>query len=212
MSDTDDSKVLIPLPIKWAVPLAILAIIVAAMFYLAQFSGYEFSADPEDWGQLGDYMGGLVNPILGLITVVLLVTSLQQNQLALKQAQREIQMSREALDQATEAQIATEKALKNQVEIADESRDLSNAIALREAYALKLTALIKKNGNMTRYMHPKSSGRQATPSPPKEFPGWTRYNNQRLELEAKIDDLDHIVDLEHKRLRSKYPLKKNNNP
>ncbi|MEX9770431.1 hypothetical protein WEU31_07890 [Morganella morganii] len=43
---------------------------------------YETSKNPEVWGQFGDFVGGLLNPILSFITVVILIiTSLyQQNQ------------------------------------------------------------------------------------------------------------------------------------
>lgn len=37
---------------------------------------YGFSHDPAVWGQLGDYVGGLLNPILSFISVVLLIRSL----------------------------------------------------------------------------------------------------------------------------------------
>ncbi|AOA71015.1 hypothetical protein [Stenotrophomonas rhizophila] len=50
--------------------------IIAVWFYLSQFSSYELSDDPEDWAQLGDYIGGILNPILSFISVLLIVRSL----------------------------------------------------------------------------------------------------------------------------------------
>ena len=43
-------------------------------FYL--ILGYEFSSKQDEWGQLGDYAGGMLNPIFGFISVVLLIKSL----------------------------------------------------------------------------------------------------------------------------------------
>ena len=47
--------------------------------YLVQFSmllGYEISKDTSVWGQFGDYVGGLLNPLLSSISIVLLIKSL----------------------------------------------------------------------------------------------------------------------------------------
>lgn len=43
--------------------------------------GYAISDNPETWGQLGDYAGGILNPLLSFISLVLLIKSLSlQNQ------------------------------------------------------------------------------------------------------------------------------------
>ncbi|HEY6436916.1 MAG TPA: hypothetical protein VIY47_10010, partial [Ignavibacteriaceae bacterium] len=43
-------------------------------FYVAL--DYEASKDPAVWGQLGDYVGGVLNPLLSFISIVLLIKSL----------------------------------------------------------------------------------------------------------------------------------------
>lgn len=37
---------------------------------------YEASNDPAVWGQFGDYAGGVLNPLLSFISIVLLIKSL----------------------------------------------------------------------------------------------------------------------------------------
>jgi hypothetical protein len=37
---------------------------------------YKISDDPSVWGQLGDYTGGIINPILSFISIILLIKSL----------------------------------------------------------------------------------------------------------------------------------------
>lgn len=37
---------------------------------------YKLSSDPATWGQLGDYAGGILNPLLSLISIALLIKSL----------------------------------------------------------------------------------------------------------------------------------------
>lgn len=60
---------------------AILAVLLSAYavfyFYWNDFGVYGRSEDPEKWGQLGDYVGGLLNPVVGFFALLLLVTSLR---------------------------------------------------------------------------------------------------------------------------------------
>ena len=90
----------------------IIAVVVAAAFvvlsvYLTKFNGQ--LGNQELFGQFGDYLGGVLNPILGFATVVLLVVSLklQMNELTLTRqeliaANVEASLSREAM----QAQVA----------------------------------------------------------------------------------------------------------
>lgn len=58
---------------------ALIAFFLVLASYFIKFYvllGYDFSIKPEEWGQLGDYVGGMLNPIFGFISVVLLIKSL----------------------------------------------------------------------------------------------------------------------------------------
>lgn len=57
------------------------AIIIAFVFasYFIKFYislGYGLSNDPSDWAQLGDYAGGMLNPLLSFVSIILLIKSL----------------------------------------------------------------------------------------------------------------------------------------
>jgi hypothetical protein len=97
--------------------------------YFLSFNG-PLSDKQGTWGEFGDYMGGVVNPIIGLCTVWLLTVSLRQNQIALQQAKDELNLARQALEASSVMQARTESALQRQVEIADQSRDMANAVAV----------------------------------------------------------------------------------
>ena len=45
----------------------------AIVAYVANFSGAEISRDPAHWGVFGDYLGGVLNPLLALITLLVTV-------------------------------------------------------------------------------------------------------------------------------------------
>ncbi|SOC56797.1 hypothetical protein SAMN05421509_107264 [Chromohalobacter canadensis] len=55
------------------------SIILVALFYFVNFYvklGFRVSSDVSDWAALGDYMGGLLGPLLNFITIFILVKSL----------------------------------------------------------------------------------------------------------------------------------------
>ncbi|SHH08248.1 hypothetical protein [Pollutimonas bauzanensis] len=58
---------------------AVFAIFLTTAAYLVHFFlglGYKISSESSDWGQFGDYFGGVLNPILSFIAIILLIKSL----------------------------------------------------------------------------------------------------------------------------------------
>jgi len=79
------------------VGLAVIAVVAGAYFF--KFHGP--TADEQGtWGEFGDYVGGLINPIFGFITVLILVETLRVQR-------RDLELSRIELEAST-------KALKSQ--------------------------------------------------------------------------------------------------
>ena len=54
--------------------------LVLIALYLYQFHG-ALSSRPEDWGVFGDYLGGVLNPILAFATFVVVLVSLYENRI-----------------------------------------------------------------------------------------------------------------------------------
>jgi hypothetical protein len=48
--------------------------VIPLIVYTSQFGIYNLSNDPGVWGVFGDYIGGTINPIIGLINLALLIT------------------------------------------------------------------------------------------------------------------------------------------
>ncbi len=55
---------------------ALIVIVVVVLAYAINFFGQSISQKPDAWGQLGDYIGGILNPSLSFISIVLLIKSL----------------------------------------------------------------------------------------------------------------------------------------
>lgn len=66
-----------------------MAFLVVVGTYAFQFWEAPISNDPGNWGTFGDYVGGALNPILSLITIVLVLHSLAHNEIVIREAREE---------------------------------------------------------------------------------------------------------------------------
>jgi hypothetical protein len=102
------------------------------------WSGYVPSRDPADWGVFGDFIGGSLNPFVGLAGLYFLMKTLQQNERALKQAEGSLERMDKALKQSEEAlQMNAEELKLGRNELA-EARKAQQELAATEAKNLAL--------------------------------------------------------------------------
>lgn len=65
---------------KQAKCIALAIIIIVPLIYFIRFGlalKMPLSVEQEVWGQLGDFLGGVMNPLFGFITILLLLESLK---------------------------------------------------------------------------------------------------------------------------------------
>lgn len=98
-------------------------ILVAAALALAYGANFGYrlqlpEGSPSSWGEFGDFFGGLLNPVVGIITIVLLVKTFGSQQRAIDMQREELQLQRTELAlqreenaKATEALAAQNKAI-----------------------------------------------------------------------------------------------------
>lgn len=137
--------------VKWItriVGFALAVLLLVWMSYLVAFWQHPISSDSSAWGQFGDFVGGTANPLLGFLTLIVLALTivLQSKQLSissreLELSRRELELTRDELRRSAEAQEQSEKALKDQVQIASRSARLSAANFLLENYRLELKSM-----------------------------------------------------------------------
>lgn len=60
------------------------AVVALLALFLFQFRKADLSSSVAEWGQFGDYMGGILNPLFGLISVVLVAATLRSQTQAAK--------------------------------------------------------------------------------------------------------------------------------
>lgn len=78
--------------------------IITIAIYAFNFSGTQLSSASGDWGTFGDFLGGVLNPIVGLINMAFVMLTLRQNHKALNQNAEEIRLATSEAKQAREAQ------------------------------------------------------------------------------------------------------------
>ncbi|TAJ52577.1 MAG: hypothetical protein EPN60_02665 [Nevskiaceae bacterium] len=80
----------------WVLPLGACVTLVVLVLYIVKFHA-GLSDDQDTWGQFGDYVGGLLNPIFGFISVIALLSTLLIQVRELRLSTRELRNSSDAL-------------------------------------------------------------------------------------------------------------------
>lgn len=101
----------------------VIVAIFAAVFIVGALGAYWFhfgmgpgriTNELSRWGQTGDFFGGVLNPVFGFLTVILLLRTLQQTERSLKQSEEELKLSREEMKRSADALSEQSKDLKQQ--------------------------------------------------------------------------------------------------
>jgi uncharacterized membrane protein len=94
--------------------LAVVAALVVGGWYAIFFWGEPASGDPASWGQLGDYLGGVLNPVFGFLSVFALLVALVLQTRELKLSRESLKFSQEELKLSREEQAKAAKAMELQ--------------------------------------------------------------------------------------------------
>lgn len=139
--------------VGWFLASGMAVLFVVWGFYLFAFAKKGFSNDPAVWGQAGDFVGGVANPILSFFTLIMLALTLvlqsRQVQLSrqeLELSRKELRLSREELSRSAKAQENSEAALKAQVAVSRRATNLAATNHLLEHYKNELSVLSRQAG------------------------------------------------------------------
>ncbi len=75
---------------------AVFAILVAMGMYIYSFGTLTIQTDPEKWGPFGDYLGGVLNPILAFLAFLILMMSFRLQSKELRETRDELRKSSDA--------------------------------------------------------------------------------------------------------------------
>lgn len=134
------------------VALAVIVLIVIFGVYIYKFGTLSFSNSHEAWGQFGDYIGGTANPIFGFLSFIALILTLgiqnrqlQVSAIELELSRKELEMTRIELARSATAQEASEKALREQAEVAYKTTKLNTISFLLNKYSAELAPYVRNH-------------------------------------------------------------------
>lgn len=105
-----------------------------------------FANTPEGWGQFGDFIGGMLNPLVGICTIYLILISIRLQKKELRAALNEMKSSNQALSAQNEAiniqnfqntffnWVSSYREILSQAEFNNHKSSISGAAALRALY------------------------------------------------------------------------------
>lgn len=104
--------------------LVCVALIIAAVIiglYFSQFNG-ELSNSADRWGQFGDYLGGVLNPVFGFFMLIALLFTIVLQSRELADTREELKLSRVAMQDSKD--IASRQAEHFETQARKEGRHL----------------------------------------------------------------------------------------
>ncbi len=78
---------------KWPWIFIYFYILLISGLYIAWFHDHDFSQAPSDWGTMGDYFGGLINPLSSLMALYFLIKTYRAQKEELNETKKALQSS-----------------------------------------------------------------------------------------------------------------------
>lgn len=104
-------------------PLFYLAIFITFLFlcttitYMVNFQNNSISKDPGDWGALGDYLGGILNPLISIMTLFFVAKTYLTQKSELLRMKESAELSSQLQQESTTAQISLAQSYLKHIEI-----------------------------------------------------------------------------------------------
>jgi Putative phage abortive infection protein len=94
----------------WAGSALIVIVLASICIYVYRFHDFPWGSDPGSWGQFGDFLGGLLNPLVASVALLVLVASYSLQKRELADTRAELKLQREQLEHANK--LAQQQALE----------------------------------------------------------------------------------------------------
>ncbi|TMP73505.1 putative phage abortive infection protein [Pseudoalteromonas sp. S1608] len=91
--------------------IAVTSAVIAITVFISHF-GFGFASNIGNWGAIGDFFGGVLNPMFALFSLILIAHTLMQNKQALEQSEKAIEQGTKAIEQNEKALQVSNKELE----------------------------------------------------------------------------------------------------
>ena len=118
---------------------ASIAALTAIGIFISHF-GFGFASNIGNWGAVGDFFGGVLNPTFALLSLILIAYTLMQNKKALEQSEKAIEQGTKAIEQNEKAlQVSNEELRLTRDELANSSDALKEQASLLAVQSFETT-------------------------------------------------------------------------
>ena len=118
---------------------ASIAALTAIGIFISHFR-FGFASKIGDWGAVGDFFGGVLNPTFALLSLILIAYTLMQNKKALEQSEKAIEQGTKAIEQNEKALQVSNKELElTRNELANSSKALEEQASLLAVQSFETT-------------------------------------------------------------------------
>lgn len=118
---------------------AAIAALIAIGTFIYHF-GLGFASNIGNWGAVGDFFGGVLNPTFALLSLILIAYTLMQNKKALEQSEKAIEQGTKAIEQNEKAlQVSNEELRLTRDELANSSDALKEQASLLAVQSFETT-------------------------------------------------------------------------
>lgn len=188
-------------PPRWPMIAAAVLFLVTTGLYGVRFAHEGFSSAQEQWGQFGDFVGGLVNPLLGILTIWLLLRTLGEQQRAVNAAQESLRVQHEALEvQRSELELTrlelkdSAQALAEQVKQFDRKSVKDDLFGRADTVFREFEESMKKSGHYETLIRRETDDGVASEKPVAGSAGsFVRVLGQRPGSISFVDPTSHVV-------------------
>ena len=113
--------------------------VIAITAFISHF-GFGFASNIGNWGAVGDFFGGVLNPMFALFSLILIAYTLMQNKQALEQSEKAIEQGTKAIEQNEKAlQVSNEELRLTRDELANSSNALEEQASLLAIQSFETT-------------------------------------------------------------------------
>lgn len=118
---------------------ATIAASIAISVFISHF-GLGFTSSLSNWGAVGDFFGGVLNPTFALLSLILIAYTLMQNKKALEQSEKAIEQGTKAIEQNEAAlRVSNEELTLTRNELANSSEALKEQAKLLAIQSFETT-------------------------------------------------------------------------
>lgn len=88
--------------------------------YVYSFHSYEWSSNPSDWGGIGDYIGGLLNPVISFVALYYLIKAYSTQKQELSETKDVLEKTEVNSKKLADAQVELAHAISSQLLLSKE--------------------------------------------------------------------------------------------